>query len=63
MLTGGTALLAQNDQLRIALDNLVAVYPDALAGHDGAAMPAVAIAVIAVVWAAIAVRRIRRLEA
>src|ERR1700732_2037531 len=31
---GGTALFAQDDQLRTALDNLVAAYPNALAGHD-----------------------------
>jgi hypothetical protein len=35
MLAGGTALFAQDDQLRAALDNLVAAYPNALAGHDG----------------------------
>src|ERR1700686_752924 len=35
MLVGGTPLLAQDDQVRQALDNLVAAYPDALAGHDG----------------------------
>jgi D-alanyl-D-alanine carboxypeptidase len=35
MLAGGTPLLAQDDQVRLALDNLVAAYPDALAGHDG----------------------------
>jgi len=34
LLAGGTAVLAQDDQLRTALDNLVAAYPDALAGHD-----------------------------
>jgi D-alanyl-D-alanine carboxypeptidase len=34
MLAGGTALLAQDDQLRTALDNLVAAYPNALVGHD-----------------------------
>ncbi|HMG77179.1 MAG TPA: hypothetical protein VK591_00755, partial [Xanthobacteraceae bacterium] len=34
MLVGGTPLLAQDDQLRTALDNLVAAYPNALAGHD-----------------------------
>ncbi len=28
-------LLAQDDQVRSALDKLVAAYPDALAGHDG----------------------------
>ena len=33
LLAGATAVLAQNDQL--ALDRLVAAYPDALAGHDG----------------------------
>ena len=35
MLAGGTPLLAQDGQLRTALDKLVAAYPDALAGHDG----------------------------
>jgi hypothetical protein len=35
MLAGATPLSAQDDQLRAALDNLVAAYPDALAGHDG----------------------------
>jgi hypothetical protein len=35
MLAGGTPLVAQDDQVRLALDNLVAAYPDALAGHDG----------------------------
>jgi hypothetical protein len=34
MLAGGTALPAQDDQVRLALDNLVAAYPTALAGHD-----------------------------
>jgi hypothetical protein len=34
VLAGGTALLAQDDQLRTALDSLVAAYSDALAGHD-----------------------------
>src|ERR1700730_15494108 len=34
LLAGGTSLLAQDDQLRVALDNLVAAYPNALAGHD-----------------------------
>ena len=34
LLAGGAPLLAQDDQLRLALDNLVAAYPDALAGHD-----------------------------
>jgi D-alanyl-D-alanine carboxypeptidase len=32
---GETVLLAQDDALGAALDNLVAAYPDALAGHDG----------------------------
>jgi len=31
----GTSLLAQDDQVQVALDNLVAAYPNALAGHDG----------------------------
>ena len=47
LLAGSTCLRAQDDQLRTALDNLVAAYPDALAGHDdkvlrwrdGTAMP------------------------
>src|SRR5580704_4288358 len=35
MLAGGTTtLLAQDDRLRTALDNLVAAYPSALPGHD-----------------------------
>lgn len=34
MLAGGTSLLAQDDQARVALDNLVAAYPTTLAGHD-----------------------------
>jgi hypothetical protein len=34
MLAGATALFAQDDQARLALDTLVAAYPDALAGHD-----------------------------
>ena len=39
VLAGATALLAQDDgfaddRLRLALDHLVAAYPDALAGHD-----------------------------
>ena len=38
MLAGGTPLLAQDDQVRLALDNLVAAYPSALAGHDGKAL-------------------------
>ena len=35
ILASETALFAQDDQLRAALDNLVAAYPSALAGHDG----------------------------
>jgi len=35
MLAGGAPVLAQDDQVRLALDNLVAAYPNALAGHDG----------------------------
>jgi D-alanyl-D-alanine carboxypeptidase len=35
MLAGGTPLLAQNDQVRLALDSLVAAYANALAGYDG----------------------------
>jgi hypothetical protein len=34
MLASGTSLLAQDDQLRTALDNLVAAYQGALVGHD-----------------------------
>jgi hypothetical protein len=34
MLAGETPVLAQDDPVRLALDNLVAAYPDALAGHD-----------------------------
>ena len=35
LLAGGISPLAQDgQQLRTALDNLVAAYPDALAGHD-----------------------------
>jgi D-alanyl-D-alanine carboxypeptidase len=32
---GEAPLIAQDDQLRAALDNLVAAYPNALAGQDG----------------------------
>ena len=35
MLAGESPLVAQDDQVRLALDKLVAAYPDALAGHDG----------------------------
>jgi hypothetical protein len=35
-LAGGTSGFAQDDRLNTALDNLVAVYPDALASHDDA---------------------------
>jgi hypothetical protein len=35
LFAGGTSLLAQDDQLRTALDTLVAAYPNALASHDG----------------------------
>jgi hypothetical protein len=38
MLAGGTCLYAQDDRLRAALDNLVAAYPNALAGHDAAVL-------------------------
>jgi len=38
ILAGGAPLIAQNDQVRLALDNLVAAYPHALAGHDGKAL-------------------------
>jgi hypothetical protein len=34
MLAGGTSLLAQDDQVRSALDSLVAAYPNALAVQD-----------------------------
>lgn len=34
MLGGGTPLFAQDEQVRLALDDLVAAYPYALAGHD-----------------------------
>ena len=34
VLAGWSPLLAQDDQLRTALDNLVSAYPNALAGHD-----------------------------
>ena len=47
MLAGAKSLLAQNDQVRLALDKLVVAYPNLLAGHDaevlrwrdGTAMP------------------------
>ena len=35
MVVGAIPLLAQDDKVRQALDNLVAAYPNALAGHDG----------------------------
>jgi hypothetical protein len=35
MLAGATPLFPQDGPVRRALDTLVAVYPDALAGHDG----------------------------
>jgi hypothetical protein len=38
MLAGGGPLLAQDEQARLALDNLVAAYPNALAGHDAKAL-------------------------
>jgi hypothetical protein len=38
MLAGGTSLLAQDDRVRLALDSLVAAYPDTLAGHDDNAL-------------------------
>jgi hypothetical protein len=34
LFAAGTSLFAQDDQLRPALDHLVAAYPDSLAGHD-----------------------------
>jgi hypothetical protein len=47
ILAGATPLLAQSDQVRLALDKLVVAYPNMLAGHaaellhwrDGTAMP------------------------
>jgi len=38
MLAGGVPVLAQDDPVRSALDNLVAAYPNALAGHDDKAL-------------------------
>jgi D-alanyl-D-alanine carboxypeptidase-like protein len=38
ILAGGTPLLAQDDQVRLALDKLLAAYPNALAGHDANAL-------------------------
>jgi len=38
ILAGAIPLLAQDDQARLALDNLVAAYPNALAGHDDKAL-------------------------
>jgi hypothetical protein len=38
VLAGGAPLFAQDDQVRLALDSLVAAYPSALAGHDGKAL-------------------------
>jgi len=38
LLAGGTPLGAQDDQVRLALDRLVAAYPDALTGHDDKAL-------------------------
>ncbi len=35
MLAASAPLLAQDGQVRLALDKLVAAYPDALVGHDG----------------------------
>ena len=35
LLAGATPLLAQDDQVHLALDRLVVAYPSALAGHDG----------------------------
>ena len=34
MLAAGAPLLAQDEQVRLSLDNLVAAYPNVLAGHD-----------------------------
>ncbi len=38
LLASGPLLLAQDDQVRSALDGLVAAYPSALAGHDDNAL-------------------------
>jgi len=38
VIAAGTAVFAQDDRVRLALDRLVAAYPDALAGHDGKAL-------------------------
>jgi hypothetical protein len=38
LLAGATVVLAQGDRPRTALDDLVAAYPDALAGHDDKAL-------------------------
>ena len=38
MLAGAVPVLAQSDQVRSALDRLVAAYPDAFAGHDANAL-------------------------
>ena len=38
LLAGAPVLFAQDDSVRSALDTLVAAYPNALAGHDGAAL-------------------------
>ena len=38
VLAGGAPLFAQDDQVRLALDSLVAAYPSVLAGHDGKAL-------------------------
>jgi hypothetical protein len=38
LLAGGILLLAQDGRGRSALDNLVAAYPNAFAGHDGKAL-------------------------
>jgi hypothetical protein len=38
VLAGATALFAQDDPVRVALDNVVAAYPDTLVGHDGKAL-------------------------
>jgi hypothetical protein len=35
LLASAFPVFAQDDQARLALDNLVAAYPDALAGYDG----------------------------
>jgi hypothetical protein len=38
MLTGGTRLVAQDDQVRSAVDKLVAAYPNEFVGHEAGAL-------------------------